>query len=70
MEPSYTEALGYDAVKAIAEALRDAPNTGKGIREGLHHVAFDGASGHVEFDEHGQRVGSVPVVIVDRDKSD
>ncbi|HLC20328.1 MAG TPA: hypothetical protein VJK72_05380 [Candidatus Nanoarchaeia archaeon] len=49
-QPTYDAGLGYDAVKSIAEALRNAPHSGKAIAEELQRMSFEGASGVVEFD--------------------
>lgn len=69
-QPSYDAALGYDAIKIIAEALREAPYTGAGIRDALFQVSFDGATGHVDFDENGIRVGNVSVVMQQKKAQD
>jgi branched-chain amino acid transport system substrate-binding protein len=47
-------AYGYDAVNALASAVKAAKSpTGPAIRDALRSVRFQGASGYIEFDEHG-----------------
>jgi branched-chain amino acid transport system substrate-binding protein len=47
-------AYGYDSVYAIAQAAKNAKSwRGTDIRDALRSVRFQGASGFIEFDEHG-----------------
>ncbi|RAR62441.1 amino acid/amide ABC transporter substrate-binding protein (HAAT family) [Paraburkholderia unamae] len=44
----------YDAMQAIYHAMLDQQSTApERVVEGLHKVAFDGVTGRVQFDEHG-----------------
>lgn len=51
-------AFGYDAVRALGEAIKTADSAeAEKVRAALHDVEFDGASGHVAFDEQGEVSG-------------
>jgi len=53
-EPDINAAFGYDALIAISEAMKQAEHLdGPSIQQALYRVAFDGASGRIEFDENG-----------------
>ncbi len=52
-DPDIYNAQSYDAYEAIFEALKTGANTGEEIMKALHKVSFDGASGHISFDAHG-----------------
>ncbi|MBS3138259.1 hypothetical protein J4207_00975 [Candidatus Woesearchaeota archaeon] len=46
---TYDAALGYDAIKAVAEALQKVPHSGTAIEDELQRMSFEGASGNVDF---------------------
>lgn len=60
-EPGPFAAQGYDAYAALAQALSSGAATGPTIMEKLRAVEFDGVSGHVKFNEHGDVAGSYTV---------
>lgn len=52
--PDVNAAFGYDALLAIATAMKMAKHIdGPSIKEMLHRVSFDGATGRIEFDDNG-----------------
>jgi branched-chain amino acid transport system substrate-binding protein len=53
-EPDINAAFGYDALIALAEAMKLAENlSGLSIQKALYQVSFDGASSKIKFDENG-----------------
>jgi branched-chain amino acid transport system substrate-binding protein len=60
-KPALYSAQSYDAVKVVAEALRSVPNLGLDIQEELHDVSITGATGEIDFDEHGNVAGNYAV---------
>lgn len=60
-------ALGYDGLKALAEAIKNAGSTdGDKIREKLQSVDFDGVTGHISFDKDRNAVkGATIIKVVD-----
>ncbi len=56
-------AMGYDAYYVALEALKAAGSTdSKAVMEALPAVAYDGVSGHIEFDETGDAVRTTAYV--------
>ncbi len=58
LQPDHRGAGAYDAVHLIAEAIRDAGTNRTAIRDALARVgrdrpAYDGVTGRITFDEHG-----------------
>jgi len=72
-EQTYSEspgpfaAQGYDALSAIARAIDAGAKTGEDIREYIAILEFDGASGHIAFDENGDISGNYDTYIVQND---
>ena len=62
--PGPFAAQGYDAYKALALAIQQGANTGKEIKEKLSGLSFDGASGHIVFDQNGDVFGNYEVYVV------
>ncbi len=62
--PGPFAAQGYDAVKAIAEAIVNSDGTRPGIKNALYTVNFKGASGHIVFDVYGEVEGNYEVFSV------
>ncbi|HSX06509.1 MAG TPA: penicillin-binding protein activator [Candidatus Saccharimonadia bacterium] len=52
-DPDIYNAQSYDAYQAIFEALKTGANSGEAVMKALHTVSFDGASGRIKFDAHG-----------------
>lgn len=54
MEPDINAAFAYDALYALAEAMKNSKSlNGKILKDTLFTVSFEGASGRIEFDESG-----------------
>lgn len=52
--PQQYSPYSYDAVYAIADAIRRAGRPDRAaVVEAMHATKFDGLTGHIEFDEHG-----------------
>ena len=62
--PGPFAAQGFDAFKAVALAIENGASSGKEIMEKLRSIAFDGASGHIKFDENGDISGNYDIYIV------
>ena len=62
--PGPFAAQGYDAFKALALAIKSGAETGVEIKEALKNVEFEGVSGSIKFDEHGDIAGNYEVYIV------
>ncbi|MBI4021959.1 MAG: penicillin-binding protein activator [Candidatus Andersenbacteria bacterium] len=60
-EPGPFAAQGYDAFSALARAAASGAVTGPAIMEQLRTIEFDGVSGHIKFDEHGDVAGNYTV---------
>lgn len=67
--PDVSAALGYDAVRLLAHAMRRAPTAAPGdVALALHGVEeWDGVTGGVAFDSAGNRVATPVVLTVVRD---
>jgi branched-chain amino acid transport system substrate-binding protein len=67
-DPDIYAAHGYDAVKLMAEAIREAGSTHpRSIRQGLSGIEnFDGAAGRTSFDSNGDVV-RYPRIFIIRD---
>ena len=53
-EPDINAAFGYDALLALANAIKKVKTLdGPSLREELFNVSFEGATGNIEFDENG-----------------
>lgn len=63
-EPGPFAAQAYDAYAALARAIQQGATSGPAIREALAALEFDGASGHIVFDEKGDVEGNYDVLIV------
>jgi branched-chain amino acid transport system substrate-binding protein len=65
-DPDIFAAHGYDAVKLMAEAIREAGSTHpRSIRQGLSSIEnFDGAAGRTSFDSKGDVVRYPRIFIV------
>ncbi|MBC8501412.1 MAG: penicillin-binding protein activator [Nanoarchaeota archaeon] len=59
--PGPFAAQGYDAFKAIGLAVEQGATTGEEIKNALFGSDFDGASGHIVFDENGDVSGNYDV---------
>jgi ABC-type branched-subunit amino acid transport system substrate-binding protein len=58
------EALGYDMVKAIAEAARGTGSEPASIREGLLQQSYEGGkTGDFRFGPSGERSGGIEIGI-------
>lgn len=62
--PGPFAAQGFDAFKAIALAIQNGASTGKEIMEKLKSSDFDGASGHIAFNENGDILGNYDIYVV------
>jgi len=62
--PGPFAAQGYDAFVAIARAVERGASHGPTIRDALRSIEFEGASGYVTFDDHGDVEGNYDVLIV------
>jgi branched-chain amino acid transport system substrate-binding protein len=60
-EPDAFAAQGYDALKTFLEALKLGGNLQRDFWKGMRQANFDGAAGHIQFDERGD-VGKFPRV--------
>lgn len=60
-EPGPFAAQGYDAYAALARAVLSGAATRPVIAQYLHAVDFDGVSGRIKFDEHGDVAGNYSV---------
>ncbi|MBW2991342.1 ABC transporter substrate-binding protein [Candidatus Woesearchaeota archaeon] len=62
-EPALFSDYGYDALKAVAEAIDNAQTTNPTrVKDALYKTEFKGATGTVKFDENGEVIGK-PFVI-------
>ncbi|MBN2111198.1 MAG: penicillin-binding protein activator [Methanosarcinaceae archaeon] len=57
-------AQAYDAATAIIMAIEQGATTGEQIKDALYGMEFDGASGHIKFDENGDVEGGYVLVEV------
>lgn len=67
-DPGPFAAQGYDALKAIYLAVKKGAKTGEEIKNALYELSFDGASGHIDFDENGDVSGNYDVYVVENGK--
>lgn len=52
-DPEVYTAQSYDAYAAIVKAINSGAKTGEHIKNALYKVDFEGVSGHIKFDTHG-----------------
>jgi branched-chain amino acid transport system substrate-binding protein len=57
-------AQAYDAARAIIMAIEQGATTGEEIKNALYEMEFDGASGHIKFNEKGDVEGGYVLVEV------
>lgn len=62
--PGPFSAQAYDAFTAIAKAIESGAKTGEEIKNALMDIEFDGASGHIKFDENGDVEGDYAVYLI------
>lgn len=60
-EPGPFAAQGYDAYAALAHAIGSGAATGPAMMEHVRSLEFNGVSGHIKFDEHGDVAGNYTV---------
>lgn len=70
-DPGPFAAQGYDAFKTVALAIQTVQKaggtvTGDAIRTALSSLEFDGASGHIKFDQNGDVSGNYEVYKVEK----
>lgn len=66
--PGPFAAQGYDALWALGWASSYGAGDGEALKNKLHDADFDGASGHISFDENGDVAGNYNVYeVVDGD---
>ena len=63
-DPGPFAAQSYDAFAALAKAVSQGAKTGQDAATQLHAMEFNGASGLVKFDEHGDVAGNYDVYTV------
>ncbi len=63
-EPPAFAAQAYDAANAIIMAIEQGATNGEEIKDALYEMEFDGASGHIKFDENGDVEGGYVLVEV------
>jgi len=63
-DPGPFAAQGYDAMRAINLTILGGARTGEEIEKALRTTSFDGASGHISFDEQGDVSGGYNVLTV------
>ncbi len=63
-QPPAFAAQAYDAATAIIMAIEQGATTGEQIKNSLYEMEFDGASGHIIFDEKGDVEGGYVLVEV------
>jgi len=62
-EPAPFSDYGYDAMKAIAEAIKKAGSTdSEKVKNALYEINFRGATGEIKFDSNGDVIGKSFVV--------
>ena len=67
-DPELYSSQGYDSLVAITKAIRNSGSLSKTeIKDKMHGVEFEGASGHIIFDENGDIIGNYAAYEV-RDK--
>ncbi len=65
-DPGPFAAQGYDAFKALALTVKNGAVSGDQIRTALGTLEFDGASGHIKFDQNGDVSGNYEVYKVEK----
>lgn len=69
--PALFNALGYDAMKIMAQAIEDAGSTEKeAIIAALDATDIEGATGHMTFDDHNDPIKSVFIIGFSEDGSE
>ncbi len=53
VDPEVYTAQSYDAYGAIVTTVNNGAATGEALKNALYKVDFEGASGHIKFDSHG-----------------
>ncbi|MEZ5335411.1 MAG: penicillin-binding protein activator [Methanolobus sp.] len=64
VEPPAFAAQAYDGATAIVMAIEGGATTGEEIKNALYDMEFDGASGHIKFDENGDVSGGYVLIEV------
>lgn len=67
VEPGLQAAAGYDNVYVLAKAIEDAGGSTDDLAAAIRATEYDGAIGHIAFDENGDNVGGAAVVLQLRD---
>jgi branched-chain amino acid transport system substrate-binding protein len=52
-DPGLYNAQAYDAARTVIEALNSGAKAGEEMRAAIRSASFDGASGHIKFDQNG-----------------
>lgn len=61
--PALFNALGYDAMKLMAQAINEAGTTDKeAVVAAMDAISFDGCTGHITFDDHNDPIKSVNII--------
>jgi branched-chain amino acid transport system substrate-binding protein len=63
-EPGPAAAYAYDAVNLIADAIRNGGTEYNQIKDSLLKVNYDGTTGSIHFDEKGNRIGELKMVLI------
>lgn len=57
VDPNLSVTLGapqaYDATHILAQVIQEVGTNPEDIKNALYSISYDGASGHIEFDENG-----------------
>jgi branched-chain amino acid transport system substrate-binding protein len=64
VEPPAFAAQAYDGATAIIMAIEDGATNGEEIKNALYEMEFDGASGHIKFDDNGDVAGGYVLIEV------
>lgn len=69
-DPGPYAAQGYDAMRTAAAAIRAAGPDADGakLRDAIRAVTFEGVSGTIRFDDHGDIAGNYEVLVVRKGK--
>ncbi|MEA3459546.1 MAG: ABC transporter substrate-binding protein [Chloroflexota bacterium] len=68
-EASAYSALGADAARAMLTGIEKAGvDDPEKVKDALAGIEFEGVTGHIKFDEHGDPVKTVHILRVDKDK--
>lgn len=65
-DPISFSALGYDAVRMMAQAIENAGSTdSQAIIDELNKITYDGITGTISFDENGDPIKEISIVTVE-----